>query len=126
MSQTSPKIVIYTKTYCGWCEGVRAAMRKYKLKYEEKDIIKTPAFRLEMEQLSGQALAPCVEIDGHMLADISGEEVEKWLVQNEYVRKTTVAADEPGNACIMDAPVKAKESAKARPSGSKGKVRFFD
>ena len=31
---------------------------------------------------SGQPLSPCVEIDGKMLADISGEEVEAWTFQH--------------------------------------------
>ena len=55
-----PKITAYLKTFCGWSEGVRAIMRKYDLPYEEKDIIKNPAFRWEMEQRSGQPLSPCV------------------------------------------------------------------
>ena len=78
----TPKITAYLKTYCGWSEGVRAIMRKYDLPYEEKDIIANPAFRWEMEQKSGQPLSPCVEINGKMLPDISGEEVEKYLVEN--------------------------------------------
>ena len=32
-----------------------------------------------METKSGQPLSPCVEINGHMLADVSGEEVETVL-----------------------------------------------
>src|SRR6187399_1827511 len=83
MSQ--PKITAYLKTYCGWSEGVRAVLRKYNLPFEEKDIIKNPAFRWEMEQKSGQPLSPCVEIDGTMLADISGEELEQWMLQQGLV-----------------------------------------
>ena len=56
-------------------------MRKYELEYEEKDIIANPAFRWEMEQKTGQPLSPCVEIDGTMLPDVSGEEVESWMVE---------------------------------------------
>src|SRR6188472_1716351 len=82
-----PKITAYLKTYCGWSEGVRAIMRKYELPFEEKDIIANPAFRWEMEQRSGQSLSPCVEIDGHMLPDISGEEVEKWMLANGYLQE---------------------------------------
>ena len=126
MSHTAPKIVIYMKTFCGWSQGVRASMRKHHLAYEEKDIIKNPAFRVEMEQRSGQALAPCVEIDGHMLADVSGEEVEKWLVQNEYVTKGEVPPDEPRQAVYVETSSKAKEPGKARPQNRPGKVRFFD
>ena len=77
-----PQIVAYLKTHCGWSAGVRAVLAKYGLPYEEKDIIKNPAFRWEMEQKSGQPLSPCIEINGVMLADISGEEVEHYLVSH--------------------------------------------
>lgn len=80
MSQ--PKIIAYLKTYCGWSEGVRAIFRKYNLPYEEKDIIKNPAFRWEMEQKSGQPLSPCVIVNDAMLADVSGEEVERYMIEN--------------------------------------------
>ncbi|KAB2639548.1 MAG: glutaredoxin [Verrucomicrobia bacterium] len=126
MSQPSPKIVIYVKTFCGWSEGVRGVMRKYSLAYEEKDVVKNPAFRWEMEQRSGQALCPCVEVDGHMLVDVSGEEVEKWLVQNEYVRKDGQPALEPRHTLRADPP--AKKTAPSKPSlpAKASKSRFFD
>ena len=75
----TPEITAYLKTYCGWSAGVRAVLAKYNLPYTEKDIIQNPAFRWEMETKSGQPLSPCVEINGHMLADVSGEEVEHYL-----------------------------------------------
>lgn len=84
MSQSPPAITVYLKTYCGWSQGVRAVLTKYGLPYEEKDVLKNPAFRWEMEQRSGQPLTPCVVVDGEMLADVSGEEVEKWLVAHGY------------------------------------------
>ena len=95
MSQPSPVITVYLKTYCGWSQGVRAILAKYNLPYEEKDIIKNPAFRWEMEQRSGQSLSPCVLIDGHMLADVSGAEVESWLIENGRVQKSDVAPVAP-------------------------------
>lgn len=102
MSKPQPKITAYLKTFCGWSEGVRAIMRKYDLPYEEKDIIKNPAFRWEMEQRSGQSLSPCVEIDGTMLPDISGEEVEKWMIANGYLEASDAAADAPINSACSD------------------------
>ncbi len=126
MSETAPKIVIYLKTFCGWSQGVRDRMRKYHLAYEERDIVKNPAFRREMELRSGQSLAPCVEIDGHMLADVSGEEVEKWLIQNEYVRKDGVVPDEPKRTFTPGPAAKPKEIGKVRPPSKQGKIRFFD
>jgi monothiol glutaredoxin len=102
MSTTAPKITAYLKTYCGWSEGVRAILRKYQLDYEEKDILRNPAFRWEMEQRSGQPLSPCVEIDGHMLADVSGEEVERWLIQHNYVEPSDAEPDAPINSCCSN------------------------
>ena len=98
-----PKITAYLKTYCGWSEGVRAIMRKYDLPFEEKDIIANPAFRWEMEQKSGQPLSPCVEINGQMLPDISGEEVERYLVANNLLTPSDVAPDAPiDSACTNE------------------------
>lgn len=74
-----PQITAYLKTSCGWSKGVRAMFAKYGIEYTDKDIILNPAFRWEMEQKSGQPLSPCVEINGVMLADVSGEEVESYL-----------------------------------------------
>lgn len=93
-----PQITAYLKTYCGWSAGVRAALAKYNLPYTEKDIIQNPAFRWEMETKSGQPLSPCVEINGQMLADISGEEVEKYLIDNKLVEASAAQTDVPLNA----------------------------
>lgn len=103
MSKKNPEITCYLKTFCGWSEGVRAIMRKYELEFEEKDIIKNPAFRWEMEQKSGQPLSPCVMVDEHMLADVSGEEVEQWMTKNGYFEKNEVAPDAPIDSACTDA-----------------------
>src|SRR6476620_3722902 len=93
-----PTITAYLKTTCGWSNGVRAVLAKYDLPYTEKDIIQNPAFRWEMETKSGQPLSPCVEINGQMLADISGEEVERYLTDNKLVQASDAATDVPTNA----------------------------
>lgn len=95
MSNTNLEITCYLKTFCGWSEGVRAIMRKYGLEYEEKDIIKNPAFRWEMEQKSGQPLSPCVMVNNQMLADVSGDEVEQYLVESGLVERIDAEADAP-------------------------------
>ena len=94
----TPEIIAYLKTYCGWSAGVRAVLAKYNLPYTEKDIIQNPAFRWEMETKSGQPLSPCVEINGTMLADVSGEEVEQYLIDNNLVQASDAATDVPTNA----------------------------
>src|SRR2546423_14564965 len=94
----TPNITAYLKTTCGWSAGVRAVLAKYNLPYTEKDIIQNPAFRWEMETKSGQPLSPCIEINEKMLADVSGEEVEKYLIDNKIVEPSVAATDVPTNA----------------------------
>jgi len=94
----TPQITAYLKTYCGWSAGVRAVLAKYNLPYTEKDIIQNPAFRWEMETKSGQPLSPCVEINSKMLPDVSGEEVEKYLIDNQLVQENAAQTDVPLNA----------------------------
>ena len=99
----SPEITAYLKTYCGWSAGVRAVLAKYNLPYTEKDIIQNPAFRWEMEQKSGQPLSPCVEVNGEMLADISGEELETWMLQEGLVGDTAATTSVPLNSACTPA-----------------------
>jgi glutaredoxin-related protein len=98
-----PEITAYLKTMCGWSNGVRAVLAKYELPYTEKDIIKNPAFRWEMEQRSGQPLSPCVEINGVMLADISGEEVERYMLEKGLVGVNHTDPGVPLNSPCSDA-----------------------
>ena len=84
MAET-PHIVAYLKPVCGWSNSVRMAFAKYGLAYEDKDIINNPDIYAEMVQKSGQPLSPCVEINGQMLADVDGDEVEAWMLENGVV-----------------------------------------
>ena len=100
-----PKIIAYLKPTCGWSQGVRSIMRKYDLPYEDRDIINEPTQRQEMIEKSGQMLSPCVEVNGQMLADVSGEEVEAFLLANRLVQPNQRAADAPTNqACATHEP----------------------
>ena len=90
-----PKIIAYLKPTCGWSMGVRAVLKKYDLPYEDRDIINDPVQREEMVEKSGQPLSPCVEINGQMLADVSGSEVETYLLAQRLVQPSDRPADVP-------------------------------
>lgn len=96
------EIVAYLKPTCGWSKGVRAILAKYGLEYTDKDIINDRSNYEEMVQRSGQPLSPCVVIDGVMLADVSGEEVENYLLANDLVKASEAPVDVPTNAACTD------------------------
>jgi glutaredoxin len=102
---SKPKVIAYLKPTCGWSQGVRAVLRKYDLPFEDRDIINDPLQRQEMIEKSGQMLSPCVEINGHMLPDISGEEVEAWMLANNVVSQNNRTPDAPINQpCAHEMP----------------------
>ncbi len=94
------QIIAYLKPVCGWSNGVRAVLQKYGLPYEDRDIIGRPENFMEMVKKTGQTLSPCVEINGKMLADVSGEEVEVYLVGAGIVQRSDQPASAPtSSAC---------------------------
>jgi len=77
-------------------------MEKYKLPFEDRDIWNDMNQRVEMIQKSGQELSPCVEVNGHMLADVSGDEVEAWMLKQGVVKPTQTALDVPTDRGCSD------------------------
>jgi monothiol glutaredoxin len=92
-----PKIIAWLKPACGWSNGVRTILNKYQLSYEERDIINHPAYYREMVEKTGQPFSPCVAVDDHLLADVSGEEVETWLIEHRHVQPSPGPAGAPTN-----------------------------
>ena len=102
---SKPTVIAYLKPTCGWSNGVRAVLRKYELPYEDRDIINDTLQRQEMIQKSGQMLSPCVEVNGQMLADVSGEEVESYLLTQKLVAANDRCPDAPINTpCANELP----------------------
>ena len=85
LRSAAPKIIAWLKPWCGWSNGVRAVFRKYDLPFEDRDIINDRSNYSEMVRKSGQPLSPCVEIDGEMLADVAGTEVEEYLASKGFI-----------------------------------------
>ena len=97
-----PNITCYLKPTCGWSEGVRAVLRKHDLTWDEKDVVNNPAHRAEMIERTGQMQQPCVEINGIMLADVSGDEGEACMLANYVASATDAEADAPTNQPCAD------------------------
>jgi monothiol glutaredoxin len=58
-----------------------------------------------MIEKSGQMLSPCVEVNGRMLADVSGDEVEAYLVREKLVALSDTPAGAPTNQpCAHEMP----------------------
>lgn len=114
-------IKAYLKPQCGWSKGVRAIMTKYDLEYDDVDIINHPENYAEMVEKSGQQLSPCVVVDGVMLADVSGEEVENYLLSNNLIEENTEETNTPISRGCSDE----EHAAMDKDSMKSETIRFF-
>jgi glutaredoxin len=76
------KIRLFIKPYCGWCHKAMRWLDDHDIQYERLDVITDEKAFAEMVKLSGQTLAPVIEVDGKILADFGPEELEKFWRQN--------------------------------------------
>ena len=69
------KIRLFIKPYCGWCHKAMRWLDDHDIAYEKLDVIADDAAFAEMVRLSGQELAPVLDVDGTILADFGPEEL---------------------------------------------------
>ena len=72
------KTRLFVKPYCGWCDKAARWLDDHDIAYEQIDVIADDAAFAEMVRLSGQELAPVLDVDGKVLADFGPEELEKF------------------------------------------------
>ena len=72
------KIRLFIKPYCPWCHKAMHWLDERGIKYETLDVIKDVEAFEEMVELSGQELAPVIDVDGEVLADFGPDELEKF------------------------------------------------
>ena len=82
-----PKSVrLFVKPFCGWCDEAQEWLDDHAVQYETLDVISDGAARKEMREISGQTLAPTIDVDGNILADFDTGQLEefwgKLLLQN--------------------------------------------
>jgi glutaredoxin len=71
-------IRLFIKPYCGWCHKAQRWLDERGIKYETLDVIADGEAMTEMVALSGQTLAPVIDVDGQILADFGPEELAKF------------------------------------------------
>ena len=69
------KIRLFIKPYCPWCHKAIAWLDANQIRYETLDVITDAEAFAEMREISGQTLAPVIDVDGEVLADFGPEEL---------------------------------------------------
>jgi glutaredoxin 3 len=69
------RIRLFIKPCCGWCDRAEDWLNEQGVEYKRVDVIADEAAHDEMIRLSGQDLAPVLEVDGRILADFGPEQL---------------------------------------------------
>jgi glutaredoxin len=83
------KIRLFVKPYCGWCDLAVRWLDKRGVSYEVLDVIEDSNAFDEMIRLSGQSLAPVIDVNGEILADFGPEELADFWKDLERGRHNT-------------------------------------
>ncbi len=69
LTVNSNKIRLFIKPWCGWCQQAVEWLDARGVEYDQIDVTASEADFAEMIRLSGQELAPVIEVNGKVLAD---------------------------------------------------------
>jgi len=72
------KVRLFIKPYCGWCSQAMNWLDDQDIHYEVLNVTTDDTAYDEMYRLSGQTLAPVIEVDGQVLADFGARELAAW------------------------------------------------
>ena len=79
-----PKSVrLFIKPFCGWCHEAIDWLDERGIQYEKLNVMTNAAARREMEELTGQTLAPVIDVDGEILADFDTGQLETFWAELE-------------------------------------------
>ena len=72
------QVRLFIKPYCGWCHKAIRWLDDRGVHYDVVDVTASEVAWEEMIRLSGQELAPVIEVDGRILADFGPEQLAEF------------------------------------------------
>ena len=79
METTKPKSIrLFVKPWCGWCSQAEEWLKARGIAYEKLNVFMHPSAYREMRDLSGQDLAPVIDVDGQILADFDTAQLAEF------------------------------------------------
>ena len=78
------KIRLFVKPFCGWCHEVVDWLNDRGVRFEKLDVTADRDAMREMVDLSGQTMAPVIDVDGEVLADFGADELADWWKEQGF------------------------------------------
>ena len=84
MAEKPKQVRLFIKPYCGWCHKAIRWLDEREIEYKSVDVMADETAYDEMVRISGQDLAPVIDVDGEILADFGPEELAKFWKERHY------------------------------------------
>jgi len=78
------RVRLFVKSYCPWCHKAVRWLDTHGVQYETIDVVGDDSAFREMMELSGQDLAPVIDVDGKVLADFGPDELDDWWHKEKF------------------------------------------
>lgn len=72
---------LFIKPYCGWCHEAIHWLDAKGIQYQSLDVISDRNAMAEMVKLSGQSMAPTIDVDGAILADFDVDQLDRFWTE---------------------------------------------
>ena len=72
------RVRLFIKPYCHWCREAMDWLDARGVEYETIDVVADERGYEEMVRLSGQSMAPVIEVHSKMLADFGARELARF------------------------------------------------
>ena len=71
-----PKSIrLFVKPWCGWCQEAVEWLAARGIQYQTLDVTADAAAHKEMRELTGQGMAPVIDVEGEILADFDTDQL---------------------------------------------------
>ena len=72
-------ITVYTTPSCGWCDKLRAHLKKKKLDFKEVNILEDPQARTHLIENTGQMAVPVTMVQEKFVVGFEKTQIENLL-----------------------------------------------
>jgi glutaredoxin 3 len=79
MAQKTPKITIYSATWCAFCHAAKDYLDKKEIAYTDLDVDSDPKIAEEAMKVSGQTGIPVLDIDGQIIIGFDRPRIDAAL-----------------------------------------------
>ncbi len=82
----SPKVIVYSATWCAFCHAAKDYLDSINVKYTDKDVDSDKAIAQECADKSGQLGIPVIDIQGDIIIGFNRPELDKLLKKHKIIK----------------------------------------